>query len=461
MVQLDNWPWHYWAKHRPQATAFIDRQYSYRWFELAQSVDRIAAAFSEQGVTENSGVALLGKNSGDLLFSYLAVLQLGARVLPLNPQLPSALLAELLPHLTIEFGWCADEFQWPAGITPLTLSAYLTSQTPHLASLYHPHRLATMILTSGSSGLPKAVVHTLQAHLDNADGLLEVMPFDDGDSWSLSLPLFHVSGQAIIWRWLLKGATLVLRDMADLAQALLGCTHASLVPTQLWRLLAQPTDNLTLKQVLLGGAAIPIELTEQAQRQGISCWCGYGLTEMASTVCAKRADGRPGVGMPLPGRQIKIVNNEILLSGNGLAKGYWFDGVLTPLSDNDGWFHTRDRGLIEQNELKIVGRMDNLFFSGGESIQPEDIERILVTHPQVEIAFVLPVADAEFGQRPVAVIQAIDEFDLTSLPRWLAGKIARFQIPITYYYLPNELKTGAIKISRKAVGDWLKCQRQS
>lgn len=461
MVQLDNWPWHYWAKHRPQATAFIDRQHSYTWFELAQSVDRIAAVFSEQGVTENSGVALLGKNSGDLLFSYLAVLQLGARVLPLNPQLPSALLAELLPHLTIEFGWCADDFQWLASITLLTLNEYPTSQTPHLSCRYQPNRLATMILTSGSSGLPKAVVHTLQAHLDNADGLLEIMTFSDGDSWLLSLPLFHISGQGIIWRWLLKGATLVLRDMTDLAQALLDCTHASLVPTQLWRLLAQPTDHLTLKQVLLGGAAIPIELTEQAQKRGISCWCGYGLTEMASTVCAKRADGLPGVGVPLPGQQIKIVNNEILLNGNSLASGYWFDGELTPLSDNDGWFHTRDNGLIEQNELKIVGRMDNLFFSGGEGIQPEDIERILVTHPQVEMAFVLPVADAEFGQRPVAVIQASDEFDLTSLNHWLAGKIACFQIPVAYYHLPNELKIGAIKISRKAVADWVKHQRQS
>ncbi len=86
--------------------------------------------------------------------------------------------------------------------------------------------------------------------------------------------------------------------MHPLAEALAGCTHASLVPTQLWRLLAQPLTGMTLKEVLLGGAMIPVALTERAEAAGIRCWCGYGLTELASTVCAKRADARPGVGLP-------------------------------------------------------------------------------------------------------------------------------------------------------------------
>jgi O-succinylbenzoic acid--CoA ligase len=75
-----------------------------------------------------------------------------------------------------------------------------------------------------------------RAHLASAEGVLALMPFAE-DDWLLSLPLFHVSGQGILWRWLLAGAGLTVRDKQPLEQALQGCTHASLVPTQLWRLL--------------------------------------------------------------------------------------------------------------------------------------------------------------------------------------------------------------------------------
>lgn len=127
------------------------------------------------------------------------------------------------------------------------------------------------------------------------------MPFGPQDDWLLSLPLFHVSGQGIMWRWLFAGARMTVRDKQPLEQMLAECTHASLVPTQLWRLLANRAA-VTLKAVLLGGAVIPVELTDRASKQGIRCWCGYGLTEFASTVCAKEADGSDDVGAPLPGR---------------------------------------------------------------------------------------------------------------------------------------------------------------
>lgn len=91
----------------------------------------------------------------------------------------------------------------------------------------------------------------------------------------------------IVWRWLLAGARLTVRDKQPLAQMLHGCTHASLVPTQLWRLLNDDAA-VSLKAVLLGGASIPVELTERARKRGIRSFCGYGLTEFASTVCVPK-----------------------------------------------------------------------------------------------------------------------------------------------------------------------------
>ncbi len=153
-----------------------------------------------------------------------------------------------------------------------------------------------------------------------------------------------------------------MREKQPLEQALCGCTHASLVPTQLWRLL-NAHQPVALKAVLLGGAAIPVELTEQAREQDIRTFCGYGLTEFASTVCAKEADGEPDVGRALPGREVQVVNGEVWIRAQSMASGYWRDGELIPLTNAQGWFATRDRGEWHDGRLTILGRMDNLFLA--------------------------------------------------------------------------------------------------
>jgi O-succinylbenzoic acid--CoA ligase len=457
MAPFDIWPWQHWANVRSQSSAVIVGNEVINWHRLAEDIDQQAAMFYQQGVTENVTLALRGKNSYGYVIRYLAGIQLGARVLPINPQMPFGLLKSLFQRLSVRFFWDDAGDSIPLDLDAQQLNERVEINRPDHRNRvdWQPSRPATMTLTSGSSGMPKGVVHSAAAHLENADGLLQRMTFEAGDSWLLSLPMFHVSGQSIIWRWLLKGATLIVRDMRRLAEALSGCTHASLVPTQLWRLLSQPEFQSSLKQVLLGGAMISTELTQQAQAKGIHCWCGYGLTEMAATVCAKQADGLPGVGLPLPNRQMKLQNDQIYLRGAGLALGYWQDGALIPIVDEQGWFATRDKGRMENGELRILGRLDNEFFSGGEGIQPEDIERVLASHPLIEQAFILPIDDAEFGQRPVAIIQTSQELTLEQLLSWLDGKIARFQWPVACYSLPESLRQGGIKISRKALSDWL------
>ncbi|GAA3903113.1 o-succinylbenzoate--CoA ligase [Gibbsiella dentisursi] len=452
MAQLTDWPWRYWAQHRPQTTALLVGQQAVSWHALQQQVAQLAAAFRQQGVSPGVGVALCGKNSYSLLLAYLALLQCGARLLPLNPALPPALLATLLPALNISLAYCPDgASSLPDSIRPLAPQSTAVSSSP-LA--WAADRLATLTLTSGSNGLPKAAAHSYQGHLASAQGVLRLMNFRAQDSWMLSLPLFHVSGQGIVWRWLAAGARLVVRDRLPLADALAGCSHASLVPTQLWRLLAEPRRAPGLTDVLLGGAMIPVALTERAEAAGIRCWCGYGMTELASTVCGKRADALPGVGLPLHGREIKLVDQEVWVRGASLALGYWCDDALRPIADGQGWFHTRDRGVMVDGELRILGRLDNLFFSGGEGVQPEDVERVLAAHPQIEQVFVVPVDDAEFGQRPVAVFEGDAALSLPALLAWAQDQLANFQRPVALLPLPAQLKTGGIKIARRQVQAW-------
>ncbi|MGR5946929.1 o-succinylbenzoate--CoA ligase [Raoultella planticola] len=449
-MTFSDWPWRHWRRLRGDAPAVRLNDVVLNWRQLCAEVDALAAGFRAQGVNEGEGVLLRAYNQPSALLAWLALLQCGARVLPLNPQLPPSLLAAVLPSLDLRYALALNGDPLALDFAPLALQREAGGWTLPWCE----ERLASMTLTSGSTGLPKAAVHSCRAHLASAEGVLAMIPLASDDDWLLSLPLFHVSGQGILWRWLLAGARLTVRERQPLEQALRGCTHASLVPTQLWRLLNSEAD-VSLKAVLLGGAAIPVALTEQARGRGIRCWCGYGLTEFASTVCGKEADGAPDVGQPLPGRALKIVEGEVWLRADSMAAGYWRDGGVQPLVNEQGWFATRDRGEIREGKLTLLGRMDNLFFSGGEGIQPEEVERVLLAHPQIQQAFIVPLDDAEFGQRPVAVVECAVQCDVAALAVWAQDKLARFQQPVRWLMLPDSLKTGGIKISRRALRDWV------
>lgn len=449
-MMFADWPWRDWQRQRPDSIALRLDDEALSWRTLCQRVDGLAAGFCQQGVREGDGVMLRAVNGPQTLLAWLALLQCGARVLPVNPQLPDTLLAALIPSLSLRHTLVmGDEAGWP-NLSELTLQSLPTSY----AVDWQPERLASMTLTSGSTGLPKAAVHSCRAHLASAEGVLALIPYAGDDDWLLSLPLYHVSGQGILWRWLHAGARLTVRHRWPLTQALAGCTHASLVPTQLWRLLNDSVD-VTLQAVLLGGAAIPVGLTRDAQARGIRTFCGYGLTEFASTVCAKEADGEADVGAVLPGRELRIVGGEIWLRAQSMAAGYWRDNALLPLVNEQGWFATRDRGEIRDGKLSIIGRMDNLFFSGGEGVQPEEVERVLAGHPGVRQLFIVPLDDAEFGQRPVAVLDAEPELDIGELAAWARARLAGFQQPVRWLPLPASLKNGGIKISRRALREWV------
>ena len=233
-MTFSDWPWRHWRQQRGEAHALRLNERRLSWRELCAQIDALAAGLHAQGVRDGDGVLLRADNQPDVLLAWLSLLQCGARVLPLNPQLPGPLLAELLPTLDLRHALVLNGGDLPVTLNPLTLSPVNGER----AADWREDRMASMTLTSGSTGLPKAAVHAFRAHIASAEGVLALIPFAPQDDWLMSLPLFHVSGQGILWRWLVAGAGLTVRDKQPLALALRGCTHASLVPTQLWRLLS-------------------------------------------------------------------------------------------------------------------------------------------------------------------------------------------------------------------------------
>lgn len=327
-----------------------------------------------------------------------------------------------------------------------------------------PSRLtnaATVIFTSGSSGEAKAVVHSLENHYFNALGSNQNIPVEPGDRWLLSLPLYHVSGMGIVWRCMLGGGDIIFPKKKDLSANIseLGITHVSLVPTQLLRLLQKKSDIKvlrTLKCILLGGAPIPDDLLSKAKQLKLPVYMTYGLTEMASQVATSKKPFGPL--QPLDHRELKIVDNEILVRGKTLFLGYLKNGKLQKPFDKNGWFHTGDLGTFSKKEgLKILGRKDNMFISGGENIYPEEIEKALLNTGWFESAVIVPVKNIEFGFRPLAFIKPHKNQKLTAekIIRQLKKTLPSFKVPQTYRDFPKEYTQRGMKPDRQALFAWL------
>src|SRR5690606_25241344 len=158
-------------------------------------------------------------------------------------------------------------------------------------------------------------------------------------------------------------------------------------------------------------------------------------------------------GRVLPYRNLSVApDGEILVKGETLFKGYV--GVGLPV-DGNGWFHTGDLGFLDpEGYLVVTGRKDNLFISGGENIQPEEIERLLGTVEGVGRAVVVPVKDDEFGCRPVAFVEMRSEADAVPLElvekmnARLAAVLPRYKLPVAYYPLSDSGTDLGIKVNR-------------
>lgn len=452
MAEFSVFPTAYWAQRYPERLALVwesgnsalfshfPSQFSWKALNTL-----VSQTISHLGLIPNQTVAYLGEHRLAGVLCYLATIASGSRIISLNPALTAIQRQHILADIQVDR--VIDERDF-IDFSPVSSSCPLT--------VFQQQIPATLTLTSGSTGNPKAVVHSVEQHLANARGVCELVDFSEQHCWLLSLPLFHVSGQGIIWRWLFKGAMLAIGEDKSVFYSMLSqVSHASLVPTQLQRYLVERTTEQVghkVQHILLGGTYLPPALLMKAQQQGMCIYAGYGMTEMASTICAV-AQENDNVGKPLYGREVKLVGDEIYLRGACLALGYWQQGRLVPLSLDKGWFATKDKGeWNERGQLKVIGRRDNMFISGGENIQPEQIEQCLYQSGLVKQIFILPIDDAEFGQRPVALVEFLTAFNqqaLEKLQDFAKHRLEKFKQPIAYYPLDSTQYQTGIKLSRQ------------
>jgi O-succinylbenzoic acid--CoA ligase len=446
------------AIQRPNAPALDapGRTLSYR--TLDRVVTATAAHLRAIGVDPGMRVAVYLPRSWQAVVVLMAIMRAEAIASPISTRLPPARVMAHLQEIQSVLLITDDHDVTAAAedeLAVLTASAVLLTGRSERRTETWPVQAdqpSTIIFTSGSSGTAKAALHTMGNHYFSAAGSNQNIPLRPGDRWLLSLPVYHVGGLAILFRCWLAGATAVIADpSADLPRALTEhrITHASIVPTQLRRLLHDaPADpSATLSALLIGGGPVPRALVEAAHERGYPLHTTYGMTETSSQVTTtppKAPLNRLTTsGRCLPHRDVKISpEQEILVRGNVLFQGYVAGSTVRDPRDEEGWLHTGDLGRIDdEGYLHVQGRKDSQFISGGENIQPEEIERTLIQQEGVRRAVVVPVPDAEFGQRPVAFVQMDMPLSPAQLTRQLEATLPRFMIPVEFYTWPEDVGT--------------------
>ena len=434
----------------------LSKEVTYQQFD--QSVDFTNEYLKNVGIKARDRVAVLGTNCLEYLILLWALWRKKAIACLLSPRLPPKILLHQFKKMNCQAIWLSSQFDnLPIfnSLKKFSLKEIKLSKEKYKGlpkAFVNDKQESTILLTSGSAGEPKAVVLTLGNHVYNALGSNENIPVQPRDRWLLSLPLYHVSGLGILFRVILgKGALVLPPEKMDLINTIKKCsvTHISLVPAQLFRLLQDRGHIKTLKKlkvILLGGSPIPPLILKRAKECRLPVFTTYGLTEMASQVATSP---QPIFALPasfsskkkiLKYREVKITQDqEILVRGRTLFKGYLkAKKVILPLN-KQGWFQTGDLGSFDKGGfLTVIGRKDDMFISGGENIYPEEIEREILKIQNIEEVLVGPLADQEFGFRPIAFIKfkAKKKISPKIIIRALKQSLPRFKIPDQFYPWP-------------------------
>ncbi|MCY4399288.1 MAG: class I adenylate-forming enzyme family protein [Gemmatimonadetes bacterium] len=282
--------------------------------------------------------------------------------------------------------------------------------------------VTAFLLTSGSSGAPRALGFNRAALAASASAVARRLDLRAADRWGLCLSLGHIGGLSLVVRAVMTGSSVRLWPSFDadaVVRAMLDgeVTHLAIVPVMLRRILESLGGERvpsTLRCVLVGGAAAPLALLGDAWRAGLPVATTWGMTETASQVATAPpalSRRRPGtVGRPLDGIEVRDEPG-----GNLSVRGPTLASVVIPApgtdpeplkTDAEGWFATRDTGSIDTDgHISIHGRQDDTIVSGGLNVSPREVERVIEGLPGVAEAVVFGAPDEEWGEAVVAVVE--------------------------------------------------------
>ncbi len=438
------------AARFPEKPALVCPDETLSYNVLHERAAGFARELAERGVRSGDRVALVLPNHWSFAAAMLGTWKLGATAVPLSPLLKSeerdAVLADVAPALVVE-GVAARPGQWntaPEGAAP-----------------------AHFGYSSGSTGRPKGAVFSHAALTFANHSWADMMAVVPEDVVLSVLPLPHSFGlNGSLLAPLLRGATVVLPGGFAPDKVLEAMTDRRVtlflgVATMFRRLLGAPefagADLSSLRLAVSGAAPCPWELaSEWRRRAGHRILRGYGMTELFRPISylASEPEDRPEcIGRAVPGVDVRVVADESAATGEGdtgelwirtpaALQGYWNDPA--PVLE-EGWFRTGDLARISAGGfVEITGRLRERILRGGYSVFPQEVEAVLVEHPDVAEAAVVGVPHPELGEEVAAfvVVKPGVRPETNTLAAYCADRLARFKYPRHIRFV-SELPKGA------------------
>lgn len=456
--------------------AIISSGVTLSYSELEKKIILTAKHLHSLGIKEKNKVLILSSNNPDYVIIILALWELNACIIPLNTRLTDNELNELIINSDTDYLLIhkKEKRNLAVKLPQIFFSFNNLNRIKGFKSPgINPDEISLVMFTSGVTGKPKGVMHSLRDLLNSADNSQAFLSQRRSDRWLASLPFFHIGGLSIITRAFRFGSTLIIPDSLkneDLKKAFdtFKPTLASLVSTQLKRLLEiswKPGSEL--KNLLLGGGFINDELVKEAISAGCRISNVYGSTETSAFVTANSGESminNPGsAGRTLGNNKLYIINDkseilpmgqlgEICVESNSLFHGYYKDEETTDEKLRNGKYFTGDIGFIDSDgNLHIKDRRNNLIISGGENVNPVEVENILNKLPYVKESCVFGLDDKEWGQIVAAAVVLNKKFPIKELTEYLKGKMASYKIPKKFFQVTDIPKTSMGKIIREKV----------
>lgn len=322
-----------------------------------------------------------------------------------------------------------------------------------------------LIFTSGTTGEARGVRLSYRALRASASMVVQATRLKAGGGWLSALPLSHVGGIGVVFRCVLAGATMLLRDRFDPTEtaALLssgGVTHGSFVARMLARTLDASAPRVptspALVALMVGGGPTAEALLKRARLGGLPVLATYGMTEAGSTLTLERRGGPyspPSAGFPLPGVEVRIGDDQVVeVRSPTLMEGY-----DPPYDEPDagGWFRTNDVGrLLPDGRLVVLDRRIDLIVTGGENVSPARVEAVLASDAQVAEAAVIGLSDPSWGQRVVAMVRLVD--GVGSVDARLRSLAARVRPLLAPHERPKDWRAVTESLPRNRLGKLLR-----
>ena len=463
--------------HAPAVVCGNDRA-SYR--ELWEGSAALAAVLAEHGVTSDSCVGVLCRNSPWFVYSLLAASHLGADVVLLNTSFGSAQLGATVAAEDVSIVLHDDEFTSIVGSAPSLSVAQLQqviASTDGPTPLLRPPRSGRLvILTSGTTGHPKGASRRSNGSaVEGVSALLSRVPLRALDTLVIPAPFFHAWGLTGLMIGLGLAGTVVTSEYFDAAGTMqLVDTHSAdallVVPTMLQRICALPPHMLagfetrSLRVIAASGSAIPAPLvTEVLDRFGPVLHNLYGSTEVATATVARPRDLQAApstAGRPVPGVRVEILHDDGTSVRTGTTGRIFVGSAARFDGYTDGQGPAAVRDLVPTGDLGhfgrdgllfIDGRVDDMIVSGGENVYPSEVEHLLNQHPDIEEAVVVGVDDEAFGRalKAVVVLRPGCRTEPEDLKVYIADHLAKYKVPRAFVFCDELPRTATGKVLRR------------